>query len=178
MIITPTKELKWCNPMPWGRGRARPAAAHDSQPAGPWTPPHTPRGGLLPDRCPSQFVGVSGCGCDDRFCVCGCRGYTPAVAPHATGSTPPGPVPVPVFRRQWLRLRRQVLLLRLPRLYRGGGAETAWPPSGFLFCRPFSRGAHVVEAWLVARASAITALALSALSRITTDRKISHCFLF
>jgi len=116
--------------MPWGRGRARPA---DSQPAGPRTPPHTPRGRPLPDRCPSQFVGVSGCGCDDRFCVCGCHGYTAAVAPHATGSTPPGPVPLPVCRRQWLRRRRQVLRLRLPRLYSGGGAETAWPPSGFLF---------------------------------------------
>ena len=42
-------------------------------------------------------------------------------APHATGSTPPGPVPLPVCRRQWLRLRRQVLRLRLPRLYTGGG---------------------------------------------------------
>jgi len=54
-------------------------------------------------------------------------------APHATGSTPPGPVPLPVCRRQWLRLRRQVLRLRLPRPYSGGGAETAWPPSGFVF---------------------------------------------
>ena len=205
--------------MPWGRGRARLAAAEDSQPAGPRTPPHTPRGRPRPDRCPSQFVGVSGCGCDDRFCVCGCRGHTAAVASHATGSTPPGPVPLPVCRRQWRRLRRQVLRLRLPRLYSGGGptrhgvdpSRTGTPPSlsasvaaaattgsasavaaaiqrrwrrdclaafWLLIFRPFSRGAHVVEAWLVPRASAITALALSALSRITTDRKISQCFLF
>jgi len=45
-------------------------------------------------------------------------------APHATGSTPPGPVPLPVCLHQ---------RLRLPRLYSGGGAETAWPPSGFVF---------------------------------------------
>ena len=55
-------------------------------------------------------------------------------AAHATGSTPPGPVPLSYCLRQWLRLRREVLRLRLPRGYSCGGAETYWQPSGSLFC--------------------------------------------
>jgi len=64
-------------------------------------------------------------------------------ATHATGSAPSGggrprsrTGALPVCLRQWLRLRRQVLRLRLPRLYSGGGAETAWPPSGFFSSPP------------------------------------------
>lgn len=45
-------------------------------------------------------------------------------------------VPRPLFVCRWLRLRRQLLRLWLSRLYIGGGAETAWPPSGLLYSSP------------------------------------------
>ena len=44
-----------------------------------------------------------------------------------------------LFLHQWLRLRRQLLLLRLPQFYSGDGAETAWPPSFFLLSSPPAR---------------------------------------
>jgi len=47
-------------------------------------------------------------------------------------------VPLPPFLRRWLRLRRQLLLLQLPRFYSGGGAEITWLPSFFIH-PPFSR---------------------------------------
>jgi len=54
---------------------------------------------------------------------------------------PPRRVLLPLFMRQWRRIRRQLLLLQLPQLYSGGGAETTWPPSVFLLPSTPARGA-------------------------------------
>jgi len=64
---------------------------------------------------------------------------TPAQAPRVWA--PLIRVLLPLFLRQWRRLRRQLLLLQLPQLYSGGGAETAWPPSVFLLPSPPARRA-------------------------------------
>jgi len=87
--------------MHWRRGRGRPAAAQDDQPAGPRTLPQTARG------WPPLRVVL---------------------------------LPLLLLRR-WLRLRRQLVLLQLPRFYSGGGAETAWLPSFFVPPPPPAHGA-------------------------------------
>jgi len=50
-------------------------------------------------------------------------------------------VPLPLLLRRWLRLRRQLLLLQLPRFYSGGGAKTAWLPSFFVLPLPSAHAA-------------------------------------